>query len=203
MGNTASTPRLDRLTAHGFSVTECRMALAAADGNVERAEQMLLERRRQAASGAIAARVNAYMQDQRPWSEFFERFLWPEHWQERVQTNLIYYRANYALVCLAIVLTSVIISPSLLFVAVLTFGGVAGAIAWGDDDPVPGLNQPLALEQRLAGAAVVAAVLINLSGHAQTMARLALACSVVVLAHASFRARSLSSRWKFFMAAEQ
>ena len=199
MGNSVSTPRLDRLTAHGFSVTECRMALAAADGNVERAEQMLLERRRQAASGgAIASRVNAYMQDQRPWSEFFERFLWPEHWQERVQTNLVYYRANYVLVCLVIVLTSVIISPSLLLVAIIAFGGVAGAIAWGDE-PVPGLNQPLSLEQRLAGASLVAAVCVNMSGHAQTMARLALACTVVVLAHASFRARSLSSRWKFFM----
>ena len=39
------TPRLERLTSHGFSVAECRSALEAADGDVERAEALLTKKR--------------------------------------------------------------------------------------------------------------------------------------------------------------
>ena len=45
MGNAAASPRLQRLIDLGFDEAECRYALAAADGDVDRAAALLLERR--------------------------------------------------------------------------------------------------------------------------------------------------------------
>ena len=39
-------------------------------------------------------RSRARLLASQPWNEFFERFLWPEHLAERVQTNLLYYRGK-------------------------------------------------------------------------------------------------------------
>jgi len=86
---TASTPRLDRLTSLGFSVAEARLALEHTNGDVDQAAVCLLAKRRQEASAGLANRANAILRTQRPWPEFFERFLWPEHLQERLGTNLV------------------------------------------------------------------------------------------------------------------
>ena len=95
MGATSSTARLDRITALGFSVAEARLALEHTNGDVDRAILLLLAKRRQeaAAEQGLANRVNAILRRQRPWPEFFERFLWPEHLHERLSTNLVYYEA--------------------------------------------------------------------------------------------------------------
>ena len=95
MGATSSTARLDRITALGFSVAEARLALEHTNGDVDRAILCLLAKRRQeaAAEQGLANRVNAILRGQRPWPEFFERFLWPEHLHERLSTNLVYYEA--------------------------------------------------------------------------------------------------------------
>jgi hypothetical protein len=50
---------------------------------------------RERAKAAVG--TNAVRRAQRPWSEFFERFLWPENrdcWAERVLTNLNYYHVS-------------------------------------------------------------------------------------------------------------
>ena len=96
MGNAAASPRLQRLIDLGFDEAECRYALAAVDGDVDRAAAILLERRRK---HGIARIVNDMLRDQRPWDEFFARFMWPGHWYERVHTNVLYYRANYVVLC--------------------------------------------------------------------------------------------------------
>ena len=95
MGAASSTARLDRITAFGFSVAEARLALEHTNGDVDRAILCLLAKRRQeaAAEQGLANRVNAILRRQRPWPEFFERFLWPEHLHERLSTNLVYYEA--------------------------------------------------------------------------------------------------------------
>ena len=111
MGADMSTARLQTLTDMGFSVAESRLALEATNGDVARAADLLARRReaREAASGGAAARrINQLLQEQRPWNEFFDRFMWPEHLSERVQTNLLYYRANYAIISAAITLLSVL-----------------------------------------------------------------------------------------------
>lgn len=241
MGAELSTQRVRALTEMGFGVTESRLALEATNGNVSQAAALLTARRRereQAEGGVLARRINALLREQRPWGEFFGRFLWPEHLPERVQTNLFYFRANClprhsylmctkhafpgphmrfaslmrlfvreavrarspsdALICAGLTLLAVLIRPALLLIAGLSASLLAGAIAWSDTQPVPILNQPLGIEQRVAATALANAVLINVSGHTADVARILFVCAGVVLAHAAFRARSLASRWSFF-----
>ena len=93
MGEVQSTARLKRLTDLGFTVAESRAALDAAEGDVDRAEA-LLRSKQQSEGGPIGRRINALLREQRPWDDFFARFLWPEHLSERVQTNLYFYRAK-------------------------------------------------------------------------------------------------------------
>ena len=97
MGAEMSTARLKALTDMGFTVAESRMALEATGGDVQQAANLLARhraRREAEAGGALALHINDLLREQRPWNEFFERFLWPEHLSERIQTNLQYYRAK-------------------------------------------------------------------------------------------------------------
>ena len=134
----------------------------------------------------------------RPWDEFLHRFMWPEHLNERVQTNLFYYRGNYAVINSSIIALSVLLRPSLLFVTGVVAAMFAGAIQWGDQRPVPVLDQRLKIEQRVAAAGFAAALVVNSSGQVSTILRIALGCTCLTLGHAAFRARNLQARWTWF-----
>jgi len=161
MGAELSTARVSRLTALGFDVASVRAALEACDGDVDRAEQLLRQeraRRETAARGGgdggaeeIGRAVNSVLREQRPWSEFGERFLWPEHPRERMLTNLVYYRANYLILCVAATLVAMLLVPQLLFTAGLVAMTFGGAVALGNT-PVPHIG-PLQLEQARGGGA--------------------------------------------------
>ena len=204
MGAEVSTARLDRLTALGFSVTEARLALDATNGDVQRAEALLLAKRRREASAGhgLANKINAILRTQRPWPEFFERFLWPEHLNERLATNLVYYEANYIVLCGGISIISVLLNPSLLLVTGLVGGLFGGAVVWDGDlnalVPQLGLPAPLTQQQRLVAAGLGSSLVVNGMGHTGSLCRVALLCFGMVLAHATFRARSLKARWTFF-----
>jgi len=79
---------------------------------------------------------------------------------------------------------------------------VGGAAAWDGDvnalAPQLGIAAPLSLQQRLVVAGLGSSLIVNSTGHATSICRLALLCTGVVVAHASFRARSLKSRFAFF-----
>ena len=201
MGAASSTERLNHLTAQGFSVTEARLALEATNGNVEQAEQLLqATRTREAAArrGSIGAKINLILGEQRPWPEFFERFLWPEHWEERVATNLLYYQANYVIICAGVTTVSVLLQPGLLLLAIVVVVGGGTAAAWDGDVRQFGVPQPLTLQQRLGGASLLASWIVNSAGYLGPLCRIATLCGGIVAAHASFRARSLKARWAFF-----
>lgn len=201
MGAELSTARLKTLTDMGFTVAESRLALEATNGDVQRAAELLIARRnaREADQGGIVARrVNEMLREQRPWNEFFDRFLWPEHLQERIQTNLLYYRANYCIIGGGVALVGVLLQPALIVVAGLIGGIFFGAIEFGDTRLVPGINQRLTFEQRVCAAGMAASAVINYSGALQKFARIAVVGGGLVLTHAAFRARSLAARWSFF-----
>ena len=86
------------------------------------------------------------LREQRPWDEFFARFLWPEHLRDRIQTNLYYYRGNYAIINAGVIAS--LCCCALLFVSGLVSCIFATAITWGDQTVVPGINQRLNFEQR-------------------------------------------------------
>uniref|UniRef100_A0A7S0IKP1 PRA1 family protein n=1 Tax=Calcidiscus leptoporus TaxID=127549 RepID=A0A7S0IKP1_9EUKA len=195
MGNIPPTARLQRLMDLGFTVAEARIALAEADGDVDRAAAILERRRNLNAKRGFAERVNGLLREQRPWAEFFDRFLWPEHLNERVNTNLMYYRGNYIVLCAGLVLLHMLIRPAMLLVGSVAAGLPVLALSWGE---TPVLGQPLDLTQRLVAAGLASALLLHWSGYVWELLGLAGTCSGIVLAHATFRARSLSSRWKFF-----
>lgn len=97
MGADLSVDRVRPLMDMGFSLADSRAALEATGGDVQAAAELLANqraRREREAGGVIAFRVNELLREQRPWNEFFERFLWPEHLGERIATNLLYYRAK-------------------------------------------------------------------------------------------------------------
>ena len=199
MGGSVSTARMQRLTEMGFTVAESRAALEATAGDVDRAAELLTERRRAreaAEGGRLAFRINAFLQHQRPWDEFFGKFLWPEHLQERLDTNLFYYRANYFLICGGVAGVSLLMQPALLVLAGVCVGLHAAAAEW--EAPVPLLNAPLTLEQRLVAATFASSLLMHWSGHAYYLLRVLLLCGGLTLGHATFRARNLSARWSWF-----
>ena len=224
MGADLSTGRaLTQLTAMGFSVAESQMALEATGGDVQAAAELLVQRREareRDAGGVVAVRINELLRDQRPWPEFFGRFLWPEHLAERVQTNLVYYRAKYArprhtvqllftkpAVCVlrsyailsaGVCLVCVLMQPMVLIIACLVGAAFYGAVEWGDTRPIPVLEQPLVFEQRVTAAALASAAIIHMSGTFGHVARVTLLCGGLTLAHATFRARTLAARWAHF-----
>lgn len=201
MGADLSSQRLQQLTAMGFSVEESRLALQATNGNVERAAELLLQRRRareRSQGGALAARINDFLRDQQPWNEFFGRFLWPEHLQERVSTNLLYYRANYAILTAGICGVGVLLRPALLGLVGATLGIMYVAAEWDGRLPQDWATAPLRIEQRLTAAGAVSSLLVHWTGQRNEVLRLMVLCGGVVLGHATFRARSLSARWAFF-----
>lgn len=75
----------------GYSEAEAHVAWRAAGGDHMRALRVLEERRREREhGGALVRQINELLSEQRPWNEFFARFLWPEHLYARIQTNLLY-----------------------------------------------------------------------------------------------------------------
>ena len=200
MGADLSTERIERLTSMGFSVAESRMALEATGGDLQRAAELLIARRdaqNRQAGGALARRIKNMLREQRPWNEFAERFMAPEHLGERVQTNLLYYRGNYLVMCGGVCAVGILVQPTLLVVAGLVGAAFYGAAEWGDA-PVPGLEQRFDFQQRMCAAGLASAALVNYSGVLDKVARIGLVCAALVLGHAAFRARSIAARWSFF-----
>lgn len=201
MGNVAATERLQRLLDLGFSVEESRLALEATSGDVDAAIAILMARRKQANQHkTFAERINYVLKQQRPWGEFFERFLWPEHFDERVRTNLFYYRANYLVLSLGLMVVAVLSQPALLLLAILNAALLAAALCMRDDEPLPFTSIVLDRNQRVGAVGLSALASVNSSGHASTVCRVLILCAGLILAHATFRARSISARWSFFKA---
>lgn len=201
MGAEGSTARLQALVEMGFSVVEARLALEATSGNVERAAELLKAHRRErerAQGGSLVARINAFLRNQQPWSEFFDKFLWPEHLHERIETNLLYYRANYAIICGAIVGISALQQPKLLALLGASIALHYGASEWDGRMPAELNMAPLRLNQRLVIALIGSSLLVNWLDATATVMRVSVLCAGVVLGHASFRARTLNSRWAYF-----
>ncbi|KAL1514601.1 hypothetical protein AB1Y20_003695 [Prymnesium parvum] len=134
----------------------------------------------------------------RPWNEFFDRFLFPEHLYDRVRTNLGYYQGNYCLIALAVLALTLLSSATFFLTSLAVAAVIAVATGWDSATPIPVINQPLGTQERLCVAALGSALLFHWSGSMQHLSRAASVSAVLVLTHATFRARSLSARWHRF-----
>jgi len=212
----------------GYSEAEAHVAWRAAGGDHMRALRVLEERRREREhGGALVRQINELLSEQRPWNEFFARFLWPEHLYARTQTNLLYafqpkrpaqtlvgslshaltlihancryYRANYVIIVAGVWLVGALAMPTLLVCTALCGMALATASNWGDAQPIPLLDQPLSFEQRLTAATLASAAIISWVNCLSQACRVLLLAFGLVLGHATFRARSLSARWAEFV----
>ena len=201
MGLTTSSPYgggLQLLLDAGFDPSAAAAALDACDGDAQRALQHLRRRNRQSTSAATHANVadahslvdtlNTILREQRPWAEFAERFLLPDHPRERLLTNLLYYRGNYCVITCFCVAVGLLLQPTLLLASLGSAGLVFAAMTYEESS--------FTLEQRLSAAGLSAAVLLHRSGAVMGVARIAIVCFGICGTHAMFRARSLSSRWR-------
>ena len=105
---------------------------------------------------------------------------------------------SYAIICGGVSIASALLQPSILIIAAIVGGVFYGAVEWGDRRPIPILDQTLTYEQRVGAAAMASSVIVHSSGTSFRVTRIALFCAGLVLCHAAFRARSISSRWNFF-----
>mmetsp|Transcript_1110 Transcript_1110/g.3313 ORF Transcript_1110/g.3313 Transcript_1110/m.3313 type:complete len:219 (-) Transcript_1110:178-834(-) len=188
-----SDPRVQQLLELGFWLPDCEQALEAAEGDLEKAAAILLSAEVEL-QHKVVRRINGYLCQVRPWSEFFDHFLWPEHLQERVDTNVAHYHANYAVICvfLAVIWTAAV--PGLLLRLLLS--ALLAVLALADQEgAIPSLGQ---IPGEMVVVAAGGVALLLLMPYVFSVARLTLLCGAVVLGHASFRARSLPSRWSRF-----
>lgn len=86
----------------------------------------------------------------------------------------------------------------MLIIAGIIGAMIVGAVEWGDERPLPVLEQPLRLEQRLTAALLASAAVVHMSGTAPQVCRIGLVCGGLTLGHAAFRARSVAARWAKF-----
>ena len=162
MGNalpSTDASHMASLLAMGYTHKDAKRALDDADGDLTRAAHLLKQRNQ---PSTHAHKINNLLQEQKSWAEFTERFLYPDHPRERILTNLLYYRANYALICALCTLLFLLLNPAVLLAAAAS--SLLLLIAFVYDTPA------LHLEQRLAMAGLGASLILQRSGFMQVFA---------------------------------
>lgn len=134
----------------------------------------------------------------KPWAEFLSAMKPPAQWdakhlEQRVTTNFLYYRSNYLLICAAIIIFRIILSPLTLFSIILTVA-VVGYITVMVKTPLI-MGETVIDQQKKNWACVALSVIIlGLSGTIAEMFWSIFIAVAVCLAHMLFRARSISSK---------
>merc|ERR1711865_204414 len=117
--------------------------------------------------------------DVRPWNEFCDGFAKPSNLEERLNTNFIYYRSNYAVLLVVLTLLSVVSSPrSFLFVLL----GICGAGLFAKNRAMA--SGILGFGLLMGSRSLLYGILLGL---------------VVCLLHVIFRTRSIKSRFSAAM----
>lgn len=129
---------------------------------------------------------------QRRWNEFFGEFASPNSLEERVGTNLQYYRGNYAFLVAGFAVLSLALNPQS-FVGVLAIGMLALIATSVSVELSPGQRVGPAAKAAVVG--VVAAYVLLRSGGLFWSLYGVLVGLVFSGLHAVFRTRSLKSRF--------
>jgi hypothetical protein len=162
--------------------------LLAADKATELSEEI----------GYLMSEMNVLLsKERRPWDEFFAVFKPPQsklkHLEQRVVTNILYYRSNYVLICACVILLRVIVNP-LLFLSII---GVA-AIFYAKRvlrDPIHLKNIGTITEPGKTYAAFISSFfLLYLTGGVTYMIFSVFYSVTICSLHFVFRPRSVNSK---------
>eukprot|EP00656_Telonema_subtile_P014511 TRINITY_DN17445_c0_g1_i2.p1 TRINITY_DN17445_c0_g1~~TRINITY_DN17445_c0_g1_i2.p1 ORF type:complete len:159 (+),score=22.59 TRINITY_DN17445_c0_g1_i2:171-647(+) len=113
----------------------------------------------------------------RTFGEFFEEFKPPSNLEDRMSTNLMYYRTNYAILVVGCMLVSVASSPFTLLIALL--GVLIAAVTLVRTKNVSAAGAVLGFVALMSSTRLMMGLLLGLLG---------------TLAHLLFRTRSIKSR---------
>lgn len=134
----------------------------------------------------------------KPWGEFVSAMKSPSHWdaktiEQRISTNLLYYRSNYLAICCGIVLFRILFSPFILFslLLVLAFNSyflivTKGALQFGEII--------IDRQKKIQGCMVLSILFLALIGTLSALFWSLFLCLFICFSHMLFRARSISSK---------
>ncbi|CAM9549057.1 unnamed protein product [Discosporangium mesarthrocarpum] len=150
--------------------------------------------------GLLAALQELGWKDLRPWGEFFARFKAPREWSltaldERVTTNVLHYRGNYAAILSGSLLVSIISSFSVLVALVLSLVLIVYLFPSGKDNRVVVIagREPDRAE-RMAVAVIGVSCLLGFSGAVYSILYSLGLALLGCLVHAIFRPRNPQSK---------
>ncbi|CAM9613456.1 unnamed protein product [Choristocarpus tenellus] len=151
--------------------------------------------------GAIDVLRRVGWKDLQPWGEFFAHFKAPREWtlkvmDERVTTNVLHFRGNYATITCGALLVSIITSPSVLLalsfcLALWVYLFPSGE---GNDRVVCIGERELEKPERVALAVIGILCIVGLSGALYRILFYGGVGFLLCLVHAVFRPRSMKSK---------
>jgi hypothetical protein len=133
----------------------------------------------------------------RPWNEFFAVFKVPQwtqkHLEERLTTNFLHYRSNYFVICLVLFVLQIVLSPVIIFSALLIamlyvglFTLLKNNVRFGDFI--------VSLKMKQYFFCGVTFLVLIFSGALARIAWFLLSCGFVVGGHMLFRPRNMTSK---------
>jgi uncharacterized membrane protein YgcG len=133
----------------------------------------------------------------RPWSEFFAVLKLPQwnakHLQQRVTTNFIHYRSNYAAICMGIFAIRLLFAPYL-FLAIVVVVSLSVYLLVLQKTPIVVGDMTLNTRGKQILCAVFSLVFLALSGALELLLWTIIYCVVICLLHMVFRPRSVTSK---------
>lgn len=135
--------------------------------------------------------------EMRPWSDFFATFKQPQfqlkHLEQRIVTNFLHYRTNYAFVCLGVLALQVLMAPMIIFSAFTIAGLWAYLFAIHKKPLIAGDIVLDATKKKLLFAGV-ACFLLVITGTLERLLWTIIYSVLLCGLHMVFRPRSVSSK---------
>lgn len=134
-----------------------------------------------------------------PWTEFFSHFKAPREWtkdelEKRVVTNALHYRTNYIIVALVIIVVSLLTSPFLLFVLILSGSFTAYAMVIYQK-PIVIQGRAYNTSEKAIACGVVGVMLLLITGQLFKLLGIIMLPLLLVGLHTVFRQRNLKSKF--------
>lgn len=134
----------------------------------------------------------------KPWGEFISSMKPPAHWdaktiEQRVSTNMLYYRSNYLVICGVILALRILFAPFIIMSLILV-AALFGYVRVFSKGPITIGELRLDETKQMQITIATSLIFLGLVGTLQALFWVILLCICVCSAHMLFRARSISSK---------